>query len=78
MGTTHSSPSSLDRFPRVPISLLSSIALLSISSSSYETLLFMVALLFAGSDSLLLLSFLFGSLEDKEEAREETACRRGR
>ena len=38
----------------------------------------MVALLFAGSDSLLLLSFLFGSLEDKEEAREETACRRGR
>lgn len=38
----------------------------------------MVALLFAGSDCLLLLSFLFGSLEDKEEAGEETACRRGR
>ncbi len=38
----------------------------------------MVALLFAGSDCLLLLSFLLGALEDKEDAREDTACKTGR
>lgn len=57
--SAYSSISSRVRFPRVPISLLSSMALLNISSSSYAPLLFIVALLLVlPSDCLFLPSFL--------------------
>jgi hypothetical protein len=70
---SYSSDSSRVRLPREPISLLSSIALLSISSSSYAPLLFMVALLFVLSLILALLVFLrlVSRFEDRGDERLE-------
>lgn len=80
----HSSESSRARFPSEPVSLLSSMAFLSISSSSYAaSRLFIVARRFVLIDSAFCLDFpsLFLSLsgfDDDEEGSGEDASRTGR
>jgi hypothetical protein len=78
----YSSLSSLVLFPNVPISLLSSIACRSNSSSSNAVRLFIVALLFAllklASLCCLLSFFLAGSLVERELDLDDRGSRTGR
>lgn len=79
-----SSDSSRVRFPSDPVSLLSSMALLSISSSSYAaSRLFMVARRFVLSEHALCIDFPslrldLSRLDDEEQASGEEASRTGR
>lgn len=80
----YSSDSSRVRFPSDPVSLLSSMALLSISSSSYAaSRLFMVARRFVLSEHALCIDFPslrldLSRLDDEEQASGEEASRTGR